>query len=233
MEKLEQMKLGATQSQIAIINEQIRQLQEKFHKELAQIDFQTDESGRRFYYDESGEKKFLDDVNVQMDDIGDYTLDAAGNKVYAQEYAEDEFGRYYLNENDDRIYKATPHSAECRVIGGVLMKIKQNPDQAHDHHDDSDRWIPFSEHINGENQDLDFIIKEFGTPLKLGLAEVILQQPDQPLELLVNYLKHYKRVKALEKQEEIEDQVLNAARKKAARMIFDEQIKVKRNAQKR
>lgn len=130
IEKLERMKAGRSPSEINVINKQIMELQMKFNEDmLAKINFLTDENGRKWYYDQNGEKAYLNEFCTLMDELGDYVLDENGKKRYVREYANDENGRFYLDEDGNRIYKATPHAPEFRLLNGISIRIKDEPEE--------------------------------------------------------------------------------------------------------
>lgn len=130
IERLERMKIGATPSQIEIINKMIADLEEEFNRKLDTIDFQVDEFGRKFYYNAKGERQLVNQFRVFMDERGDYTIDDNGQKVYIKEYARDECGRFFLDDEGNRIYKSTPFAPECRILNDVLIRVTERPEGA-------------------------------------------------------------------------------------------------------
>lgn len=68
----------------------------KFNEELAEINFQSDENGQNFYYNNRNDvKKCLNEFRILMDEFGDYMFNDNGKRFC-----------------DNRIDKATPYSTE-------------------------------------------------------------------------------------------------------------------------
>lgn len=227
IDRLERMKIGATPSQIEIINKQIAELEKKLNDALNEINFQIDKNGRKFYYDQNGCKKFLNEFRVFMDELGDYILDENGEKKYLREYAYDEHGRYYLTEDGIRIYKATPHSPEYRLYNGVLMRICKMKSSS-ETSIDVDRRKLFPHYVSGDSAYLDFLMEHYAKPLKEALTKIIFFHPIDPIDYLEKYLDNYQKVK---RQSELDKRFfdeLSAKRKIVARQMFQAQIEERR-----
>lgn len=150
VEQLEQMKIGASPSEIDRINEKIAELNSSFQRQTEMIyrlknqhDFFVDDFGR-YYIDELGRRVYQRDslaskfirnedgtftkianaIEVLTDEIGDYYIDDAGNKIYLRKYEVDEYGQYYIDAYGRRVYKAHADGSEYILVDGVMVKIK-------------------------------------------------------------------------------------------------------------
>ncbi|XP_053676738.1 uncharacterized protein LOC128726916 [Anopheles nili] len=131
MAELERMKLLATSpSELALIEEQIRQQQAEFNENVALLgrahgrtEYYTDEHGR-YYINEAGERIYKRDstaseyrmgpdgewikvssaVSLQQDEHGVFYVNKFGQKIYQQQHFTDPQGEYYLDENGERVY---------------------------------------------------------------------------------------------------------------------------------
>lgn len=145
---LEARKLGATPSELKLIEGEIAQLKEKFQQELnminrlkTRVEYFVDENGRYYIrsdgvkvYKESstaseyilGENgcltKIKDRAKLFMDELGDYYLDENGEKIYIRACFEDEYGRYYVDAEGRKIYKRDPYGSEYMLVNGIMIR---------------------------------------------------------------------------------------------------------------
>lgn len=221
IERLERMKIGCTPSEIELINKQIAEFEMKFNEQLNTMSFQCDENGRKFYYDRNGVKTYLDEFRVFMDELGDYIIDADGNKSYVRKYAHDEFGRYYLDENDNRIYKATPHSPGCILINGVLVRIRENPEEISPSSNDEKTQESEDDSLPIKTEYLNLLLGSYAEPLKKALLDCIWKCVADPIDHIQKYFSDYEKKKL---QRSVHDKFLtNLAEKRraVARESFD------------
>lgn len=228
IEKLERMKIGASPSQIELINRQIAELEIKFNDQLNDIDFQCDENGQKFYYDQNGVKTYLIECRVFMDELGDYVVDVNGKKSYLREYANDENGRFYLDADDNRIYKATPNSPECRLLNGVLIRFNDksgslSPSSSHEECQESDVHS-----ISSRSEYLKFLVDNFAQQLKKALVDIMWKHPIDPVHYLQRFLGHFERTQVQISMDEKFFENLEQKRRIIVRQIFDAQIIEKR-----
>lgn len=222
IERLERMKIGTTPSQIELINNQIAESELKFNEELNGINFQCDEDGRKFYYDSNGDKKYLNEFRILMDELGDYCIDLNGNKSYLRKYAFDANGRYYLDEDDNRIYKATPYAPECRLVNGVLIRIREKLDTISVHSREDKRQEDEVDSIAAESANLNFLMKHYAKPLKMALVDMVWKQPVDPIDHFQKFLRNYEEKNQQRSTEDAFFAKLEQKRKIVARHIFEE-----------
>lgn len=141
--ELERMKLGKTSSECLRIDEKIRMLEEKLSTHLTTSRLYLEDEHGRYYLNADGEKIYkassfaseyqvIDGQLVKVrsasrllyDDAGDYYLNDKGEKVYVQKYEVDEFGRFYVDADGNKVYKANPYAAEFKLVNGELVKVK-------------------------------------------------------------------------------------------------------------
>lgn len=226
IERLERMKIGQSPSKIELINKQIAELEMQFNEELDKINFQCDELGRKYYYDSSGTKKFVNEFRVLMDEIGDYYLDVNGNRTYVREYKYDENGRYYLDDDNNRIYKATPYSPECRLLNGVLVRIKDKSEDTsqtsiyEESHEESEHNL-----IASKSAYLKFLMDNYAKQLKMALLDIAWKHPIDPVDHLQKYLSNYDKKQVLISIDEVFFNTLEQKRRIIVRQIFDGELK--------
>lgn len=227
IERFERMKIGQTPSQIELINKRIAELEMEFNQKLNEMDFQCDESGRKFYYDQNGVKKYTNEFRIFMDEIGDYVLDENNNKSYLREYANDENGRYYLDDDGNRIYKATPYSPECMLLNGVLIRIKQQSEEVSPAVGYEERRISECSLLPAKSEYLCFLIENYAKPLKMALVNVAWKHPSDSIDYLQKYLSNYERKEIQRFINEDYFRNLEEKRRICARHIFEAQLKEK------
>lgn len=224
IEKLERMKIGQTPSQIQIINKQIAELEAEFNEKLNDINFQCDENGRNFYYDSNGNIKFVNEFRILMDQLGDYFLDLDNKKSYVREYANDENGRYYLDDDDNRIYKATPYSPECRLFNGVLIRINNKPEEISPPSSLGERRESEINSLVIGSEYLNFLMENYAEPLKKALVDITWKHPMDPTEHLQKYLGNYEKKRMQRPIDEDFFKNLERKRRFLARQIFETQL---------
>lgn len=225
VERLERTKIGATPSQIELISKQIDELELKLNEQLNKINFQQEPNGRKFYYDQDGRRKYLNEFRVFMDELGDYTLDAHDEKSYLREYAVDECGRYYLDNEDERIYKATPNAPECRLRNGVLFRIRgEAPPSA----SDGDVSMASRSECGGTAAAATELLRPYGDPLRKELVSLLRVQPADPIDYIEKFLRHFEGNETRKGREREFFSQLQRERKIVARRIFNEQVNERR-----
>lgn len=72
--------------------------------------------------------KINDGREILMDEIGDYFTDEYNEKYYIKKYLIDELNgkRYFLNENQQKIYKSDPYASEYILDNNKMIKIKNS-----------------------------------------------------------------------------------------------------------
>lgn len=172
-----------------------------------------------------------------------------------REYAYDEYGRYYLDDDDNRIYKATPYSAECRLLNGVLVRTmtrQQCVDGSGN--DGSSRESPQADIFvtNAVNNDhasscpssqqqrqqyfptsnrddfTNMLILVYRSSLRKSLVDMAWNQPVDPVSYLEKALQHANNCA----KSKIEDAKfftqLETERKKTVRRLFQQQLDERR-----
>lgn len=225
VERLERAKIGATPSQIELISKQIDELEQKLNEQLNKINFQQEPNGRKFYYDQDGQKKYLNEFRVFMDELGDYILEANGEKAYLREYAVDEYGRYYLNEDDERIYKATPNAPESRLRNGVLFRVRGDAPTAES---DGDVSMASRSEYEGKASPATELLRPYGEPLRKALVSLVRVQPVDPIDYIEKFLRHFEGNEMRKGREREFFNELERKRKIVARRIFNEQVNERR-----
>lgn len=81
IERLERAKINATPEQIEIINHQMAQLEVELNVKLDEINFQHDSSGRKYYYDRNGVKRYLNEFRIAKDELGNFYVDESNRKI--------------------------------------------------------------------------------------------------------------------------------------------------------
>lgn len=145
IEELELLKVGKTSSECLRINEKIKLLQRQISDvEVAAKISRSYIDGEfgRYYIGVNGEKIFktgslaseymlVDGKLVKVrsaaqllfDDTGDFYIGANGEKVYVQKYEVDEYGRFFIDKDGNKIYKASPYAIAFKMENGQLVQV--------------------------------------------------------------------------------------------------------------
>ncbi|KPJ16535.1 hypothetical protein RR48_08126 [Papilio machaon] len=152
----------------------------------------TDDNEHVYYYDECG-RYFIDPNTRQrvykaLDTSSEYMMSSAGVLLKTKEVREgityyyDNYGRYYINNDGKNIYKDVDSQSEYENDGfGNLVRIRSQTCIYN--------VCPDDENVT---EDFTYIKQNVGKALRQCIAQVILQQPADPVEFLSESLIKYR-----------------------------------------
>ncbi|XP_014356371.2 uncharacterized protein LOC106709173 [Papilio machaon] len=152
----------------------------------------TDDNEHVYYYDECG-RYFIDPNTRQrvykaLDTSSEYMMSSAGVLLKTKEVREgityyyDNYGRYYINNDGKNIYKDVDAQSEYENDGfGNLVRIRSQTCIYN--------VCPDDENVT---EDFTYIKQNVGKALRQCIAQVILQQPADPVEFLSESLIKYR-----------------------------------------
>ncbi|KAJ0176810.1 hypothetical protein K1T71_007989 [Dendrolimus kikuchii] len=182
-----------------------------------------DDTDHIYYYDDCG-RYFIDTKTRQRvykahATASEYMMDSTGVLLKVKEerdgivYYYDNYGRYYINDDGKHIYREPDTTSEYENDGlGNLVRIRSYLDIF--------KPCPDDAHVT---EDCKYLKQTVGDALRVCIADVILQQPADPIKCLsVRLLKYRENMelkeKRLREKEElnVEREIIAAEEKAAA-----------------
>uniref|UniRef100_A0A336LIT6 CSON001331 protein n=1 Tax=Culicoides sonorensis TaxID=179676 RepID=A0A336LIT6_CULSO len=201
--QLEKSKVGARSSEIKRINKEIKRINEEYEYNVKLLNdtanskrYSFDDHGR-FYLNENGEKiykrdsysleykiesdgtqiKVKDGFEIMTNDIGEYYIDKFGRNIYVK-YNFNEAFQYDEEENERKSsFDFSETVSEIQQLTSQEFRCQEA---------------------------LEYIKSTVGRPLRHGLAQMIMLNPEDPIDFLANFLLHYRSNEIKFEKERIE-----------------------------